>query len=270
MRKQLIVCGDSFMSPVITFPGTHFTEIFAKELDFELTIFARSGMSNGGIAIQLESAIERKPDLIIFSTTSFDRIEIPLKTGQSSFIEDYGKHYPFYNTYDLLYTQAVGKSTLHPAMNQNPKLLSMSLADLLNITHYDSSLDPYKNHNSVINLQFVDNFDTKKDVLKEWFYYLYDERWKNQVDNYILFAMLYKLHWYKIPFLWVNDSVLRNLPEHIGSIIPPQYDLRATVGHILGSQFRPKGWKDPGYHTDFETQQKAAQIVIEHYKNNLI
>jgi hypothetical protein len=110
----------------------------------------------------------------------------------------------------------------------------------------------------------------KKDVLKEWFYYLYDERWKSQADHYILFAMLYKLHYYNIPYLWINDPFIHILPDHIGSIVPPKSDLRGTAGHMIGSQLRPKGWKDPGYHTDFETQKNVAQFVIEHYKNNFI
>ena len=74
--KKIIVCGDSFMSPVVgDYAGTHFSEIVAKEINYELVAYSRGGMSNGGICIQVKSAIEAKPDLILVGTTYFDRLE---------------------------------------------------------------------------------------------------------------------------------------------------------------------------------------------------
>ena len=68
--KRLIICGDSFMSPRTFHKDKHFAEIFSNTLGFELTSYARSGFSNGGIVIQLSEAIRQKPDLILFNLTN--------------------------------------------------------------------------------------------------------------------------------------------------------------------------------------------------------
>ena len=75
--KRLFICGDSWMSPTTNHPETHFSEIFAKKTGFDLISYAHPGMSNGGIAVQLDTAIKNKADFILFGSTSFDRIEIP-------------------------------------------------------------------------------------------------------------------------------------------------------------------------------------------------
>lgn len=74
-------CGCSFMSLDSDYPGTHFTEIVSKQLTGNLTSLARPGSSNFYIALQVDHAIQQRPDLILVLFTNYDRIEI-LKPNQ--------------------------------------------------------------------------------------------------------------------------------------------------------------------------------------------
>lgn len=71
--KKLVVCGDSFNSistqtdPVTgqIFKGTHWSEIVADQLDYQLINFAFGGASTSMIVLQILEAIKLNPDLII-------------------------------------------------------------------------------------------------------------------------------------------------------------------------------------------------------------
>jgi hypothetical protein len=80
---KLIVCGDSFMSADTFLPNTHFSEIL-KTYGYNVTNLARGGISNTGIAFQLEKALTLKPDAIVFSSTSSERIDLVIKDFDSS------------------------------------------------------------------------------------------------------------------------------------------------------------------------------------------
>ena len=41
--KKLVVCGDSFSAVSKTLPGTHYSEVLANELGWELLNYARRG-----------------------------------------------------------------------------------------------------------------------------------------------------------------------------------------------------------------------------------
>lgn len=270
--KKLIVCGDSFMSPVITFSGTHFSEIFAKELDFDLTCFSRSGMSNGGIAIQLITAIDLKPDLIIFNTTGIDRIEIPVKDDTKIFTTNpskFNEKWEPYTVDNLLYTQAVGLSTHSEFANKDPKILSMSILDLLQYKfqrYMPERPNPYEKHNNLINIDKVENFEEKVECIKNWFMFMYDESMKKFTDMFMLYGVMTKLKNSDIPFMWVHDCLYGN-----GVINLDDLPRKSMLHYQMGSKFdRPvdPNFKDPGYHTTFEAQKEIAQILIEHYKNN--
>lgn len=261
MNKKVIICGDSYMSPTRNFSGTHFSEIFARELNFDLEVYAASGMSNGGIAIQLQSAIRKKPDLIIFGTTTPERVEIPLSDVDDKLYE--------YTRENLLYCHANDVST--EKSNQDPKLLSISLQSLLNPPWYSLGQDPYTYHHAMDRSKFdlVRDFDLKVNSLKEYFLYLYDPIIKKQIDRYMMYAIIHELHCSGIPFLWVHDSILG---EHstMETWLDSKNDLRIPINLLTEYKSFGPNFKDPGYHTDFATQQKIAEILINHYKNNFI
>lgn len=260
--KKLIVCGDSFMSPVVSYPGTHFSQIFARELGFDLDVYARAGMSNAGIMIQLNSAIIQEPDLIFFSTTSFDRTEVPVKTLTKYDTDTYYKE-------DLLYTQSLGLSSLYPYNNIDPKIWSISIKDLLHHTRYDSRNSYFQNHNTMVNLDRIEDYEKKCEVAKDWFMYLYDPIVKRMVDSFMLYGIIHKVHCSGIPYIWIHDGI------HPDSLIKPTWledknDLRVIIGHMIHNSYKLLNNNDPGYHTPIDTQKEIANEVIGHYKKYFI
>jgi hypothetical protein len=67
------------------YKGTHFSELLAEKLGYELIVYAKPGSSNGGICVQIEEAIRSKPDLIIFGQTVADRIEFKVAENPKEF-----------------------------------------------------------------------------------------------------------------------------------------------------------------------------------------
>lgn len=260
--KKLIICGDSFMSPVVSYPGTHFSQIFAREAGFELDVYARSGMSNAGIMIQLNSAVIEKPDLIIFCTTSFDRTEVPVKTLANDNINTYYRQ-------DLLYTQSLGLSSLYPYINKDPKIWSISISDLLKHSNYDSNKNFYENSNTMVNLSRIEDYEKKCEVAKDWFKYLYDPTVKRMIDCFMLYGIIHKLHSSGIPYIWVHDSIgpqgLVDMPW-----LQTKNDIRKKIGDMISKDHHIVGVADPGYHTTIDTQKQIAIEVVEHYKKYFI
>ena len=76
--KKIFVCGDSFCSADTTAPGTHFSEILST-MGYNIRNLARGGITNTGICFQIKEAINQKADLVIFTSTSSDRLDITLK-----------------------------------------------------------------------------------------------------------------------------------------------------------------------------------------------
>lgn len=86
MKKKIVVCGDSFCSADTSRPGTHFSELLQSNGHLVINL-ARGGMSNIGIAFQIQEAIKFNPDVIIFSITS-PRMTIPI--GKKKFRKKLG------------------------------------------------------------------------------------------------------------------------------------------------------------------------------------
>lgn len=251
------------MSPVTTAPGTHFSEIFAKELEFELICYSRAGMSNAGIALQLASAMRQKADLIIFNTTAFDRIEVPVKNsglGIMNDLTDYSTYYKVYDVQNLLYTQAEGLSLQNAWANKDPKIWSISLADFL-------TLDPkkHKHNNAMCNLEKIQDLPEKIEAANNWFKFIYDENVKKMVDSCVMYALIHQLYTFNVPHIWVNDCLIsKGHPLHM-NWLKPKYNVTGSIGKLF---------KDPnlimkhdvGYHTTKERQKEIANALIEHYK----
>lgn len=264
--KKLIVCGDSFLSPVLSFPGTHFSEIFSKELDFELLCYSRSGMSNAGIAIQLNTAIEKRPDLIIFNTTGFDRTEIPVKYSNEFKLHD---TYKCYTVENLLYTQSLGLSSNYDWVNKNSNIWSIGISDVLSHMTFNKNLNQYFNHNAMSNLELIEDFEEKVKATKSWFNFLYDPKLKKMIDSLMMYGIMHKLHMSNIPYIWVHDSLFSIGNPVDFSWMPNKNNVSVQGGTIVYNNRNLEN-QDPGYHTTFEGQHKIAQFLIEHYKNNFI
>jgi len=222
--KKIIVCGDSYMTPSHILPNTHFAELLRDHYNCELTVYARGGMSNVGICLQIEQAIKDNPDLILYNTTAYDRIEVPLK-------DDY------IDIQNVIYEEKLSYSTHSGEMNKkDPLLISDTIYGMLEM------VGKYEN---------VPNIDEIKSSLKGYFNNLYQHAWKEYTDTLCLYATLHKLsqtHIKTLSFTHHADIFIHKFPFVPSSSIV---------------QFDPyrQPENDPGYHTDIETQQKIFKLI---------
>jgi len=240
--KKLIVCGDSYMSPVSgKYAGTHFSEIIAKELGYELLAYARGGMSNGGICIQIQTAINEnpKPDLILVGSTYFTRMEWPINEIQ--LIDKF-------TVKDLLYDiQVPSLSRTYDWLNRDPQLVSMS--DYIP-TEYD---------------RYATEREHAMSLYKK---YLLHPDWKREIDVMCLYATYHQLHQSGIPYLICKEQssfVVEKcdwLNYGVDNINYPRYAVDKTLRdyHIEGTPDY-----EQGYHTSVEIQQQTAKMLLRDY-----
>lgn len=229
-KRTLAVCGDSYMSPRVSHSGKHFAELFADKAGFELIAYSRGGMSNGGIALQIESALVRKPDLILVGTTTPTRIEYCLKDKRPHKL----------NASHVLYIDEDNLSTAQGHVGKEPLIASMPL-----------------------NVIFSDTDDeVKKHAIKLWFEHLYSPSWKQQQDRYVMYAILHKLHLSGIPYIICYDHL------GVGHQCPWLHDGRHIINKALkqlllddARDFELQG-NDPGFHSTYRCQQKIALELL--------
>jgi hypothetical protein len=246
--KTLVVCGDSYMSPVVgKHAGTHFSELIAKELNYELIAYSRGGMSNGGICIQIDTAINLnpKPDLILVGTTSYNRIEWPINQDP---IEKF-------TVQDLVYNDHKSfLSSSYTWLNKTPKLVSTILSDIWE--RYKKSayyeIDPLIEH--------------RVRALYRYFELLYHPSWKREQDKLMLYAILHKLHVSKIPYVICFEGIKNYAKEfewlNYGNSLNYFY---TQFNEILACS-NVTAETDPGYHTTPECQQKIADKLLRNVK----
>jgi hypothetical protein len=239
------------MSPRLLHPKKHFVEIFADNFDFTLTSFARSGFSNGGIAIQIESAMSENPDFILLNLTNSDRIEFSAGDGAAD--ETFGI-WQLGDCHDG--TKELSDSFYEHGPHK--KLVSENLYSILNNVPVDKHYQHYMR-------QKYDNWDDKVLAIKSYFKYLYDGTWKNSVDQMMMHTILYKLHKSNIPHILVHDSLGLTLNRfYYPDWFTQKHSVHEPVNEIRLTNF-PKVGKDPGFHLTYEGSQAVANILIEHY-----
>jgi hypothetical protein len=240
--KRIIVCGDSYMSPAIDYPNTHFSEIVAERLGYELIAYSRAGMSNGGVAIQIDTAIQQKPDLILVGTTYPDRIEFPINEPIPT---------EKFTVEDILYSHSpTSLSFSYEYLNKNPKIISTNLAEIVTDSWFTT-------------FDYCDEPNKKAQSIKDWFRYLYHPDWKRQVDTWMMYGVFHQLHQSNIPYLVCRDPL--NLIPKCSWINYPS--LVWDINRIMDSSAVDVGFNLP-YHTSFETQLEIAELLISHMKEN--
>ena len=75
-KIKIAVCGDSRMCLDKYHVGTHFSELLNSR--YSVVNLARAGVSQVEIGFQLKQAITLNPDYVFISTTTSDRIEVPI------------------------------------------------------------------------------------------------------------------------------------------------------------------------------------------------
>ncbi len=229
------------MSPSISTPGQHLSEIIASAIGFELVSLAHGGMSNCGICIQIDTAIAQRADFVLVNTTQCERMEIRLGP-------EHIRSHPF-RTSDMLYSDPAALSTVTLPNGSNAGMISQSMRSLID----GSGLQSYPE---------------KKAALTEYLNEIYDDGWKHQVDTWCMYAMLHKLHLSGIPYLLVLDGlgVINHCP-FIGdnttlTIASIFYD------SVMAAAAIAPGFRDPGYHTLPEAQQHAAAHILTYMRAN--
>lgn len=239
---KLIVCGDSYMSPAAGYPNTHFSEIIACRLGYDFIAYSRGGMSNGGIAIQIDTAIRERPDLILLGTTNSDRIEFPINDPRKTEIFTVG---------DILYDHSnQSLSSNVDFFVKNPQLISTNLIEIMT-DHYGNT--------------FVkcDDPNIKIHTIKQWFKQLYHPDWKTQTDRWMMYALLHQLHESKIPYVICHDTlgVIHLCPWLKESTIT------SDINIMVESQKEKYGHVTP-YHTSTDAQTEIAELLITYMKEN--
>jgi len=236
--KKLITCGCSWMSRSIQVPNSHYSELLAADLQYELTTYALPGMSNGGIALQIEQAIRDKPDLILFNTTSFDRIEFSISNLESAG--------PSYHNYDEA-TYIDMSVAPHNCTKGRQTFISSNLVTLI----------PNARVMREVLLQY--GMDTseilkKYHALQEWFKFMYHPPMKLKTDRWIMYAVLSKLRDSNIPYVFVQDDL--GLPD----VTWTTPILNKKWGTTIPRQVN---FNDPGYHTTPEQQIEIFNLIKE-------
>lgn len=173
-------CGCSFMSVDPQYPGTHFSEIVARESNGILITLARPGASNFYIGLQVEYAIKQRPELILVLFSNYDRIE--LLSGTAPYRVDCGIENIQGNPVD--HTQAGTVSNV--------------------ITNF-------------IDQRLIDS--DRKDALKAWFANIYDFGIRYHQDWFMCQGILHRLKNSGIPFVFNFGGMKYPLadPDHAWS-----------------------------------------------------
>mgnify|MGYP003668778910 FL=1 len=236
------------------YKGTHFSELLAEKLGYELIVYAKPGSSNGGICVQIEEAIRSKPDLIIFGQTVADRIEFKVAENPEAF----GGGWVTDNS-EVRLSELIGDHAV------NPTLMSDNLHSLLYETdnYPDTAYWMYENIVRYgVDITESDARD-KVNAVKDWFRYVYSLRMKKQIDMWTLYAVQHKLHLSGIPALKVIDLFHYDTPWY------PCITKGYGPADLFASPDYPHGW----YHTSLETQHdilRDIEVALEHKYNNAI
>ena len=258
MRKKLMVAGCSFSAPSQKLPGTAWSEVLAKRLDWDLVNLARQGCSNGGIRIQIEEIRKQRPDFAIVSPTFWDRMEIPAGAAPYDWTIKGGG-------WDPKLQQHLQDRTLKNGYQRD---------DGINNVNYGNN-----NYNMICETIFslAENYEhpyrsgkidkNTQHGIRAYIDTIYDSNWKKQQDEWIIvegilqmyldglnFLILPNLLW---PFDPDNQGQWRNafpkiIPDHYIQLDPMRTPQVACGNHPCDPN------NDPGYHGNLQSQELLA------------
>jgi hypothetical protein len=255
--SKLIVCGDSFMSPISckegydTGCGLHFSELLSKKLGWELVSFARGACSNQTIRLQIDEAIKINPDYVIIASTSPDRFEFPIKNMKTkSYFEKYKLSFfeKINGLYNIDYNGFPDKSAEHIQFNINkPKMFSETL-------------------NNIFNNQTDQNYMTNLEIeiLLKWFDRFYDMFWKKQQDAWIMADGLRRLMDNNINFGFICGTLDEEIFNFCSDrLINKKSQLNPATYQVNDTMYR--------FHTSLKSQEILCDLWFNHMnlKNNI-
>jgi hypothetical protein len=254
---KLVVCGDSNAAASVHTPGKHFSELLADKMGYELISLARGGMSNAGICLQIEYAINTiRPDFIYVSLTDSSRTEIPYTATDSTFFNNQTDLWDkLRRGYDIsrglenvVYDHKDYLSCQNTFLNKNPTMRSDNVGSLTWEGYYKVTKQ-------------------QKTAMQYYITELFDMNWKQQLDIWCVKHCVRELVDSRIPFLIRQESYLENctwLPE-INCINSQQLD----YGHYARLSFDDPTFVDPGYHTKEEYQREITDLLYPYIEKIL-
>lgn len=99
--KTLAICGDSWFTSDLAFPGKSFGEVLTNKYGYNLLSLARGGCSNFAINLQVKKALELNADIVIVGATTPDRIEIPIISSNLSQWEELKKSFNWKSWFNM-------------------------------------------------------------------------------------------------------------------------------------------------------------------------
>jgi len=174
-KKTIAICGDSFFSTDLNHPGASFGEYLCNKNNWNVVSLARPGVSNFAIGIQIDEAIKINSDFVVFGTTSVDRIELLTNDNIS------------YNK--LNGVSNIKHKRVPYDQTQNQTIITDVIANMLKYDIYKEKISK-----------------EKRQALKEYVTYCYDENIKRQYDSWLISDACRRLIASNIPFMLFCES----------------------------------------------------------------
>ena len=203
--NKLYICGDSFSAVSKILPGTHWSELLAEKLGWQLVNYARRGCSNGGIRLQIEQAIQDKADFIFIVPTGWDRTEIPVSDnfyqGPTNVIKSFGNFLQDWllDQSKSCYDPGIGVKNINYSHSEHNKMIFETIFSLAENYDHEYRKDRLS--------------DEKHQAIKSFVNHIYDSGWKNQLDRWIISSGAFRCHDAGIPFSIENGMLWENKQE---------------------------------------------------------
>jgi hypothetical protein len=252
---KIAVCGCSFsaLSSLPEYRGTHWSEILANKLGAELVNFARQGIGNNVIRLQIDAAIAEKADWVFIASTTEDRIEFPLEKFTK--IEDGNPNHVAMTENCNGYRWEDGLKNFNYGTAHPYRMIAETMFSVIDNNDHNYRIAKVDKHTRV--------------AVEGYAAFLYDAHWKRQLDNWVLFSGLWKLNSLNVPFLFnpwntyiENKDWSADFPTEfvIKYFAPPQFALGAFCGThpVIGT--------DPGYHTHPDGQIAITDLYYNFIK----
>ena len=232
--------------------GKHFTEILANHLGYDYITFAKGGCSNNLIRMQIDEAIDRGVDFVIFNTTTEPRFEFPFE----------GKSYdPEKGIHNFCYNNHPDRSQLYVSdENTMDSVTIRTLVDRLENTGFENK-----------------EFDRISKAAEQYLLYLYDEDYKQLMDTWAIEGAVRRLQDEKIPYLgifhfWIPIKsrflIKRNIRHicsfHEDKLLPESgtfnkiEEIEKCIPHLLPLTGNRR------WHTDDETQVRLYEKILSY------
>jgi len=268
MRKKLMVAGCSFSAFSKQLPGTSWSEVLAKKLDWDLVNLARQGCSNGGIRIQIEEIRRQRPDFAVVSPTFWDRMEIPAGAAPYNWNQESGGWDPKLQQHlqDRTLKNGYDRSDGIDNVNYGNNNYNMICETIFSLA--ENYEHPYRSGKIDKNTQ---------QGIRSWIDTIYDNAWKKQQDEWIIVEGIIQMYLDGLNFLVLPNLLWPFDPDNqaqwrdaFPKIIPDHYiqlDPMRTPQVACGN-YPCDPNNDPGYHGTEQSQIQIANWWYEHIQKD--